>query len=351
MTEVDTAKLDALGQKVLDDIAGAMGAFMAYIGDQTGVYRTLAAMGRSGSDDLAARAGVDPRYLREWLSSNAAIGYVDYHAEDDTFSLSPEQEVVFAIEGTTRNMQAFVQGLVGQIGAYETAVDVFHSGRGRPWSEHAGCTFCSVERGFGAAYRENLIQNWIPALDGVEAQLKVGAKVADIGCGHGISAILLAQAFPRSVVHGFDFHQPSIDMARKHAGDAGVQNARFDVATAKGYPGEGYDLVCVFDALHDMGDPVGAARHVRETLAPGGTFMVIEPLAENDLATNMTPLAGIMYGFSTTMCLPGSRSQEVGLCLGAQAGERRLTEVLNEAGFTRVRRSAADGNIILQARA
>jgi 2-polyprenyl-3-methyl-5-hydroxy-6-metoxy-1,4-benzoquinol methylase len=349
---LDNEKLDALGQKVLGDVAGAMGAFMAYIGDQTGVYRTLAATGRTTSDNLAQRAGVDQRYLREWLSSNAACGYVDYHAEDDTFSLSPEQAAIFAVDGTTRNMQAFIQGLVAQIGAHETAVEVFRSGRGRSWSEHSGCTFCSVERGFRAMYEENLIQNWIPALDGVEARLRDGAKVADIGCGHGISAILLARNFPRSVVHGFDFHEPSIAAARSHAADAGTVNALFDVATAKDFPGQGYDLVCVFDALHDMGDPVGAALHIRETLAPGGTFMVIEPIAGDDLATNLTQLAGIYYGFSTTMCLPVSRSQEVGRCLGAQAGEKRLTEVLHEAGFTKVRRAiSTDSNMVLEARA
>lgn len=351
MDKVDPARLDQLKEKVLADVAGAMGAFMAYIGDQTGVYRALVARGRCGSDELAALAGVDRRYLREWLSCNAAADYVTYHPEDDTFSMSPEQAEILARDDNTSSMQPFIQGLVAQIATNEQAIDVFRSGRGRPWGEHpAGC-FCSTDRGFRVMYAENLVQNWIPSLDGVTAKLERGARVADIGCGHGSSALLLAKAFPNSEIHGFDFHAPSIDFARAQAAEAGVGNATFEIATAKGFPGKDYDLICVFDALHDMGDPVGASRHVREALKADGTFMVVEPIAEDELKDNLTARAGVYYGFSTTVCLPASRSQEVGLCLGAQAGERRLTAVLGEAGFGRVRRAmSTESNMILEAR-
>jgi 2-polyprenyl-3-methyl-5-hydroxy-6-metoxy-1,4-benzoquinol methylase len=351
VTGFDQAKFDALQEKVLSDVAGAMGVFMGFIGDRTGLYRALADHGRCRSDELARLAGVDPRYLREWLSSNAANGYVEYHPEDDTFSLSEEQIALFAVDGTTRNVHAMFDSLVSQVATYEAAIDEFRSGRGRPWGAQCSCCFAATNRGFGPVYSENLVQKWIPALDGVAEILHRGGTVADIGCGLGHSTRLLAQAFPKTEVRGFDFHQPSVEEARGEAAAAGTSNVTFAAADSKDFPGIDYDLICIFDALHDMGDPVGVARYVRSRLKPEGTFMVVEPRAEDKLVDNRTAISAIMYGFSTTICLPASRSQEVGLCLGAQAGEKRITDVLSKAGFSRIRRaSESDLNMVLEAR-
>jgi len=351
MERIDPDRLDKLKTKMLGDVAGAMGVFLAYVGDQTGVYRALAANGRSTSDALARLAGVDARYLREWLSANAAFGYVVYHDDDDTFSLTPEQAELLAQDANTNSFQPFFQGLVSQVARQDRAVEVFRSGSGRDWGDHAPGCFCGVERGFRVMYQENLLQKWIPATDGVSIKLEAGAKVADVGCGNGASALLLARAFPKSTVIGFDFHGPSIAKARTSAAEADLTNVRFEIAGANNFPGDGYDLVCVFDALHDMGDPVGAARHVRQALKPDGTFMVVEPVAEDELRDNLTQLAGIYYGFSTTICLPTSRAQEVALCLGAQAGPKRIADVLRTAGFTRVRHTMnTESNMILEAR-
>ena len=351
MPEFDPSAFEKLQSKVVADLAGAMGAFMAFIGDQTGVYRALERRGRCRPDELANLAGVDPRYLLEWLSSNAANGYVDYHPEDGTFSLSKEQAAIFAVDGTTKSMQGFVHAFMGQVATYEEAISVFRSGRGRPWGAHCQCCYCATDRGFRPIYEENLVQNWIPSLSGIAEKLRTGSEMADIGCGHGSSSLLLAKAFPKTVVHGFDVHPPSIELARAQAAEAGVANTKFEVASATAFPGRSYDLICVFDALHDMGDPVGVARHVRSALREDGSFMVVEQIAADRLEDNLTPLAALIYGFSTTICLPVSRSQEVGLCLGAQAGERRLTEVLHEAGFAEVRRAtSSESNIILEAR-
>ena len=290
--------------------------------------------------------------MRELLSSNAALGYVDYDAVDDTFSLSHEQAALFSHEGEPTCMQGFFQAVVSQYEAHETAVDVFKSGRGRPWGEHSYCCFCGVDRFFRPGYAANLVQNWIPALDGVEEKLKRGGKIADIGCGLGSSTILLAQSYPDATVYGFDYHEPSIEEARAKAKAEGLTNVEFQVVAAKEYPGANYDFVCIFDALHDLGDPVGAATHIRKSLKPDGIFMIVEPIAADSLADNLNVLSAIFYGFSTTICLPTSKSQNVGLALGAQAGEKRLTEVLNEAGFDHVRRATeTPTNMILEARA
>lgn len=347
----DEVKFEQLFGKVLADVGGAMGLFMAYLGDQAGVYAALEEAGPVSHADLAARTGVDARYLREWLSANAAFGYVDYDAESDTFSIGPEQAALFAHEGEPTCMQGFFQAVVGQYATHDTALDVFKSGRGRPWGEHHGCCFCGTDRFFRPGYAANLIHAWIPALNGVEERLKAGAKIADIGCGLGSSSILMAQSYPNSEVRGFDFHAPSIETASERGRAAGLSNLDFACSAATAFPGEGeYDLVCIFDALHDMGDPVGAARHIRKSLKPGGTFMLVEPLAGDSLADNLNLLSGIFYGFSTTVCVPTSKAQEVGLGLGAQAGQQRLTQVLNEAGFSQVRRAAeTPTNMVLEA--
>ncbi len=339
MTEFSEAKFEQLQGKVMADVGGAVGLLMAHIGDQTGVYQALEEIGPSTHEALAAKAGVDVRYLREWLSSNAALGYVEYNADTDQFSLTPEQAALFAHEGEVTCMQGFFQAIVAQYATFDTAIDVFKTGRGRPWSEHNTCCFCATDRFFRPGYVANLVDNWIPALQGVEEKLVAGGKVADIGCGLGSSTILLAQSYPNSEIYGFDFHAPSIETAIQKAAEEGTTNAHFEVVTAKDFPGQDYDFVCIFDALHDMGDPVGVARHIKEVLKSDGTFMLVEPLAADELKDNLNLLSAIYYGFSTTICVPTSRAQEVGRCLGAQAGEKRLTEVLNEAGFEHVHRA------------
>ena len=349
---MDQTRFEELQGKVMGDVGGALGLLMAYIGDQAGVYRALDEHGQSTHSALAESTGLDERYLREWLSANAALGYVDYDDATDSFSLSPEQAAIFSHEGEPTCMQGFFQAVIGQMATHETALEVFKSGRGRPWGEHHTCCFCGTDRFFRPGYVANLVSNWIPALDGVQEKLEAGARVADVGCGRGSSSILMAQQYPAASIHGFDFHQPSIQAATAEAEAKNLNNVEFGVSSAKEFPGEDYDLICIFDALHDMGDPLGAARHIRESLRPGGTFMLVEPMAGDSLAENLNLLSGIYYSFSTTVCVPTSKAQEVGLGLGAQAGEARLTEILKEAGFSQVRRATeTPTNMVLEARA
>ena len=347
--QIDMARVEELAGKVIGDVAGALSLYMAYLGDQTGVFEALDELGRVNLDQLADHTGLNAKYLHEWLGSVSAAGYVTFHPEDETFSLAPEQALIFTREGQPACMQGFIQAVVSQYESHEKAVRTFKSGKGRPWSDQSECCFCGTDRFFRPGYAANLTSDWIPALDGVEEKLKSGAKIADIGCGHGSSSILMAQAYPNSTVYGFDFHQPSIEEARRKAKQAGVDNVEFHLATAQDYPGTDYDFACIFDALHDMGDPVGAAAHIRETLKDDGTFMLVEPMAGDSMADNMNPLGQIFYAFSTTVCTPASLAQEVGLGLGAQAGQERLTEVLNEAGFAKVRRaSETPTNMVLE---
>ncbi len=350
--EFDEVKFNELFGKVLGDVGGAIGLLMAYIGDRAGVYKALEESGPCSHQQLADKMGLNARYLREWLSSNAAAGYVDYDAESDVFSLSPEQAALFSHEGEPTCMQGFFQAVVSQYETVEKAIDVFKTGKGRPWSDHSNCCFCGTDRFFRPGYAANLIENWIPALDGVDAKLKAGGKIADIGCGQGSSTILMAESYPESFVYGYDFHGPSIEIAKTRAEKAGLTNIEFQVVTAKDFPGENYDFACIFDALHDMGDPVGAATHIRNSLNDEGTFMVVEPLAGDNLGENLNLLSAIFYGFSTTICVPTSQAQEVGLCLGAQAGQKKLSQVLNDAGFSQVHRATeTPTNMVLEARA
>lgn len=349
--EINEDRLNELAGKVVGDVAGAMGVLLAYIGDQAGVYAALEEAGPCTAAELAAKTGLNEKYVHEFLCSNAANGYVTHEADGDRFSLSPEQALLFAREGHPACMQGFFQAVVAQYETHEKAVKTFTSGEGRPWGDHSVCTFCGTDRFFRPGYEANLLESWLPALDGVKDKLEAGAKVADIACGHGSSTVLMAKAFPNSTFHGFDFHEQSIVKARAQAAEAGVTNVEFHVTSAKDYPGGDYDLACIFDALHDMGDPVGAARHIKETLKEDGVFMMVEPMAGDSPAENMHPLGAIYYGFSTVLCTPTSLAQEVGLGLGTQAGEKRLTQVLNEAGFGRVRRAAeTPTNMVLEAR-
>jgi len=352
LKNVDESKLEQLQGKVINDVAGALGLLMAYIGDKLDLYSALAEISPASSQQLAESTGMDERYLREWLSANAAAGYVNYDTVSGMFSLSPEQAIVFAAEGHPACMQGFFQAVMSVYVDEPKLVEVFRSGKGLPWSDHSPCLFCGTERFFRPMYAMNLIDSWIPALDGVREKLEAGAKVADIGCGHGSSTILMAQSFPNSTFHGFDFHEPSIEHARERARAAGVaHNTIFEVVKAKEYPGKKYDLVTVFDALHDMGDPVGAARHIASSLSETGSLMLVEPFAGDSLEENLHALGQIYYSFSTMVCVPASKSQEVGLGLGAQAGQKKLTEVLNAAGFGQVRRAAATAtNMVLEAK-
>lgn len=348
----DAERLQDFVGKVLGDIGGAFAVLLSYMGDQTGVYRALRDHGPCTAQQLAGLAGVDARYLREWLSAMAAGGYVVYHDADDTFSMTPEQAIVLAAEGHPACIQGFFQMVVSQFATHEQALEVFRSGAGRPWSSHHPCCFNGTDRFFRAGYAASLIDSWLPALDGMVARLQRGARVADVGCGHGASTVMMAQAFPASCFVGFDFHPASIEAARAKADAAGVGgNTRFEISAAKGIGQERFDLICMFDALHDMGDPVGVARHLRTCLASDGILMLVEPLAGDQLKDNLHLLGQLFYSASTLVCTPTSRAQEVGLALGAQAGERRLSEVLHEAGFTRVERVAQTAtNMVLQVR-
>ncbi len=351
MTTIDAAKLEALAETVTQHAAGAMGVLLAYIGDQLGLYRALAESGPLTSDELADATKTSRRYVREWLSSNAAGGYVEYDAETGRFHQTPEQALVFAREGEPGCMQGFFQSIVSAYIDEPKNTEAFRTDAGIAWGDHNPCCFQGTERFFRPLYEASLIAEWIPALDGVRAKLEAGALVADVGCGRGLSTLLMAKEFPRSEFHGYDFHAPSIEAAREKAREAGLENTRFEVATAKETPKESYDLVAIFDALHDMGDPVGAASRVRDALAPSGTLMVVEPLAGDSLVDNLHPLGQAFYAFSTLICTPASKSQEVGLALGAQAGPKRLTDVLQQAGFGSVRVAAETGsNMVLEAR-
>ena len=350
--QVDEQRLQELAGKAASDAASGLAVLLAYMGDQTGIYRAMRDLGRARVGAIADAAGVDERYLLEWLSAQAAAGYVTYHGDDETFSLSPEQAIVLTEEGHPASMQGFFQCVVAQLATHDKAVETLRSGAGRPWGEHHECQFCGTDRFFRPGYIANLVDSWLPALDGVTDKLAQGAKVADVGCGHGSSTVLMAQTYPESSFTGIDFHAPSIEAARTKAADAGVSaNTRFATAGAADYAETGFDFACMFDALHDMGDPVGVARHIRQSLKPDGTLMLVEPLAGDTLSENMNLIGQLFYSASTLICTPAARSQGPGVAIGAQAGEKRLTQILHEAGFTRVRRAAETAtNMVLEAR-
>jgi SAM-dependent methyltransferase len=304
------------------------------------------------SSELAARTGTAERYVREWLGNQAAGGYVSYDPVDGTFELPPEHAMVVANEGSPVFLGGAFESIASCYADHDLFVDAFRTGTGIGWQEHDDRLFSGVLRLFRPGYAAHLVGEWLPALEGVVDKLRAGASVADVGCGLGASTIIMAEAFERSTFTGIDIHEPSNAAARKAAVEAGVdQRARFDTAAARELPGTGYDLVCLFDCLHDMGDPVGAARRIRQTLAPDGTLLLVEPLAGDGLEDNLNPVERTYYGLSTVICTPASLAQEVGLGLGAQAGEHRLGSVLREAGFTRVRRAAETPfNLNLEAR-
>jgi len=349
---VDDAKLHQFMGQMLSDLGGAASIALVRIGDALGLYKTLHARGPMTVGELGAEVGVNERYLREWLSQQAASNYLSYDPATRKFALPPEQAMVFAIEDSPVFMVGAFDIMAALLECQEKVQPAFKTGAGVPWGDHSTCYFCAVGRFFRPGYHNNLVSNWLPALDGVVDKLNRGAKVADVGCGHGWSTVIMAKAFPNSQFIGYDFHPNSIEHATAHAREHGATaNARFEVAAAKEYPEKDLDLVAFFDCLHDMGDPAGAAAHVRQSLKPDGSWMIIEPMAGDRLEDNLNPVGRLYYAGSTLGCIPTSLSQEVGAALGAKAGEAKLREVITAGGFRNVRRAAETPfNMILEAR-
>ena len=349
---IDDAKFHAFVGKMLGDLGGAMSVPTVRLGLRLGLFDALADAPATAAE-LAHRAGgLHERYVREWALAQTSNGYVDYDPASEQFSLSPEQAMVFHHRDSPVYLAGAFELVAAMIEAEPKVEECFRHGKGVRWGDHAGCLFCATGAFFRPGYVNNIVQAWIPALDGVEAKLHAGARVADVGCGVGFSTLLMAQAYPESSFVGYDFHEPSIDEARRHAGEHGLgDRVRFEVATAKDIAEQGFDLITMYDCLHDMGDPRGCAGHMRRILAPDGSWMIVEPIAGDAPAQNMNPVGRLYYNASTMICVPTSLDQEVGEGLGAQAGEAKLTEVIRQGGFESVRR-AAEGpfNMILEAR-
>jgi len=349
---IDPDKLNEfLGRGVID-FGAVFHAAAVLIGDKLGLYKKLAELGPMNSNDLAKATGTAERYVREWLGSQSAGGYVSYDSATDRYYLTEEQAFGLADENSPAFLPGAFQVALSAVKAEPKIAEAFRTGAGLGWHEHDAQLFHGTERFLRPSYAANLVSSWIPALDGVEPLLKQGAKIADVGCGLGASTILMAQAYPNSTVIGFDFHPKSIELARQRATEAGVgDRVRFEVAKAKEYPGKDYDFVTFFDCLHDMGDPKGAAVHVRETLKANGTWMIVEPFAGDRVEHNLNPVGRAFYSASTLICTPASLSQEVGAALGAQAGEARLRETVMGGGFSRFRRATQTPfNLILEAK-
>lgn len=349
---IDQAKFEAFLHKIVGDAAAAMSGALVIIGDRLGLYRALADSGPLTSAELAKKTGTHERYVREWLANQAASGYLEYDSETKKYTLPPEHEPMLADEDSPVH-------LCGAFAIVQTAytdepkvTEAFKSGAGVGWHEHDPRLFPATERFFRPGYRANIVANWIPALDGVDEKLQAGASVADVGCGLGRSTMLMAQAYPNSKFVGFDYHEGSIEAARRLAAAEGLSDrVTFEVAPAKGFPGNDYDLITCFDCIHDMGDPVGALTHIRKALKPDGTLMMIEPFANDRLEDNLNPVGRLYFAASTLLCTPASLSQEVGLGLGAQAGEARMRAVAQEAGFSRFRRATETPfNLVYEAR-
>jgi SAM-dependent methyltransferase len=350
--EINEAKLNEFLEHAVYDLAAGHGGVMVSIGHKLGLYKAMAGAGRLSSRQLAGKTGCAERYVREWLNSQAAGGYALYHPEDHTYELTAEQALVLADSDSPYFMPNAWNVTASMWFDEEKSLQTFRTGKGLGWDEHHDRLFCGVAAFFRNGYQANLVKNWLPALDGVVEQLQSGINVADIGCGYGHSTIIMAKAFPKSRFYGFDYHPGSIDEARKLAAEAGLSDrVYFDVATAKDFPDNRYSLICYFDCLHDMGDPVGAARHAKRVLSETGSIMLVEPYAGDQVQDNINPVGRLYYAASTTLCCAHSLSEDVGLALGAQAGEKQLAHVFNEAGFSNFKRAVETPfNFIFQAR-
>jgi len=348
---LDMEKLNEFMGRFVGDLGAAVHAGMVVIGEKLGLYKVLAT-GPHSSGELAEKTGTDERYVREWLASQAAGGYITYDASSHKFGLTQEQAFALATEDSPAYLPGAFELALGSLAAVPRIAESFRTGAGMGWHEHDDGVFHGCEKFFRPGYAANLVSSWIPSLHEVQQKLEAGAKVADVGCGKGASTILMAKAFPKSQFFGFDYHDKSIEAARETTRREDLADrVTFGVAKAKEFPGKDYDFVAVFDCLHDMGDPVGAATHVRQSLHKDGTWMIVEPFANNELKDNLNPVGRVYYSFSTLLCTPCSRSQEVGLCLGAQAGEPRIRQVVSSAGFTRFRRATETPfNIVYEAR-
>jgi SAM-dependent methyltransferase len=338
---IDSTRLEAFATRCVGDLAAGYTGVMVSLGSKLGLYRALAGAGPLSAKELAARAGCAERYVREWLNAQAASGYVGYHAVSDTYELSPEQAAVLADEDSPAYLPPAWNVPASMWFDEPKALEAFRSGRGVAWGEHDPRMACGVAAFYRNGYRANLVAQWLPALDGVVARLEAGIAVADVGCGHGHSTVLMAEAFPNSRFFGFDTHAESIDQARRHAAAAGLaQRVAFAPARAEDCPDHRYGLVCFFDTLHDLGDPVAAARRAAEVLAPGGTVMLVEPFARDRIEDNLSPVGQLYYAASSLICCAHALSEGGRLVLGAQAGPRRLAEVFRRAGFTHFRCAA-----------
>jgi 2-polyprenyl-3-methyl-5-hydroxy-6-metoxy-1,4-benzoquinol methylase len=351
-TEVDPDKLEQFVFRAVDEVGATLNAALVVMGDKLGLYRALAGAGGITSVELARRSGVNERYVREWLNAQAAGGYVQYDPIGGLYTLPPEQTVALTDDESPAFLPGFFQLALGAVSDSPRITEAARSGGGVGWHEHNDDVFDGCERFFRPGYNASLIASWLPALDGVVEKLESGARVADVGCGHGASTILMARAYPSSTFVGSDYHEGSIETARHRAEEAGVgDRVRFETVAAGSSHDEGYDLVTMFDCLHDMGDPVGAARQVHRMLAPDGTWMIVEPMAGDRVEDNLNPVGRAYYGFSTFLCTPASLSQDVGLALGAQAGEARIGDVVVGGGFTRFKRAAETPfNLVFEAR-
>lgn len=348
---MDESKLHELLSKMVGDMGAAAVAPLVILGDKLGLYKALAASGPMTTEQLADQTGTTERYVREWCSAQAGSGYINYDEQQSCFSMSPEQQAVFADGDSPACMTGGYYAISSLFTDEPKISQAFQTGEGVSWGDHSECLFCGTEKFFRPGYAANLVTQWLPALEGVVDKLTNGAKVADVGCGHGASTLVMAQAFPQSTFIGFDFHEASIEHANEHVQAAGLKNIRFEVGSAKHFPGHEYDLVAFFDCLHDMGDPIGAVAHTLQSLKPDGTMMLVEPYAHDELADNLNPVGRMYYCFSTMVCTPASISQEVGLALGAQAGEKRLRDVAIEGGFTQFRRATETPfNMVLEAK-
>jgi len=347
---IDFDKLMAFMINIVGEMGAAATAPLVLLGDQLGLYKAIVKAGTVTSTTLAEATGTNERYVREWLANQAAAGYITYDQAGDNFSMTLEQTMAFADENSPVFVLGAYHSFVSLFADQPRLVESFKTGEGVGWGNHHSCLFTGVAKFFKPSYRAHLIQDWIPALDGVKDKLEQGGRIADVGCGLGTSTIIMAQAYPDCQVYGYDFHEPSIEKAREAAKAAGVTNITFEVATAQDFPGENYNLITFFDCLHDMGDPVGASTRVSKALAPGGKCMIVEPAAQNTLKDNLNPVGRLYYAYSTQVCTPSAMSQEGGHALGAQAGEALLSSIIREGGLSNVRRaSETPFNMVLEA--